>query len=216
MADTDLESLTTRTTIQGTDILYLVDPVTNLPYQVSAAALNTYMDPASNSSAVAQTLGTADTYLTGSSCTFAAGRLKAGSYYRAQFDMTKTAAGTATAAMTLRLGTAGTTADTARCTFTFPSAQTAAADNARFSIYANMRSVGSGTAAVVQGVLVIERTNTTTGFVSTGGLQFMAPIRVTSAGFDSTTVTTIGVSVNAGASSAWTTQLVQADIKNLA
>lgn len=183
--------------------------------KVTASQLNAFVDPASNASVAAQTLGTADTYLTGSSVTFAAGRLKAGSYYRLVFDMTKTAAGTATATMNLRFGTAGTTSDTSRCLFTFPTAQTAATDNARFSVYANMRSVGSGTSATVEGVLVIERTNTTTGFLSTGGLQFMTPIRVLSSGFDSTTVTTVGLSINAGASSAWTTQLVQADIKNL-
>jgi hypothetical protein len=39
---------------------------------------------------------------------------------------------------------------------------------------------------------------------------------VTSSGFNSTTVTKIGLSINAGASSAWTSQMVQSDVKNLA
>lgn len=183
--------------------------------KVTASQINDFVDPSSNSSIAAQTLGTSDTYVTRSNVSFVAGRLQAGSYYRAVLDMTKTAAGTATATMTLRMGTLGTTGDAAICTFTFPTAQTAAIDNGRFSVYANMRSVGSGTSATTYGVLVIERTNTTTGFLSTGGLQFMAPIRVLSSGFNSTTVTTVGLSINAGASSAWTTQLVQADMKKL-
>lgn len=213
MADTKISALTAVTTPASTDELAVNQAGTSK--KVTLAQLNSFVDPASNASIAAQTLGTSDTYLTGSDVTFAAGRLKAGSFYRALIDMTKTAAGTATATMTLRLGTLGTTSDAAICTFTFPTAQTAAIDNARFSVYANLRAVGAAS-ALVEGVLVIERTNTTTGFLSTGGLQFMAPIRVLSSTFNSTTVTKVGMSINAGASSAWTTQLVQADIKNLA
>lgn len=182
---------------------------------ITASLVNAFVDPSSNSSAAAQTLGTSDTYLTDSDVTFAAGRLKAKSFYRCVIDMTKTAAGVATATMTLRMGILGTTGDAAICVFTFPTIQTAAVDNGRFTVCANLRSVGAGTSAVVEGVLFIERTNTTTGFLSTAGLQFMAPIRVTSAGFNSTTVTKMGLSVNAGAASAWTSQLVQSDVKNL-
>jgi len=183
--------------------------------KLTVAQINAFVDPASTASSAAQTLGTGDTYVTGSGVTLEAGRLKQTSFYRCVIDLTKTAAGTATAVVTLRMGTLGTTGDAAICTFTLPTAQTAAADNGIFVVYANMRSVGSGTSAVAEGVLEIRRTGTTAGFLSTGGLQFMAPQRVTSSGFNSTTVTRVGVSINAGASSAWTTQLVQADIKNL-
>ena len=213
MADTKTSALTAVTTVAGAIEIPVNDAGTSK--KLTMSQVNGFVDPASNASIAAQTLGTGDTYVTRSNVSFVAGRLQAGSYYRAVIDMTKTAAGVATATMTLRMGTAGTTADAAICTFTFPTAQTAAIDNGRFSVYANMRTVGSGTSATTEGVLVIERTNTTTGFLSTAGLQFMAPIRVLSSGFNSTTVTTVGLSINAGASSAWTTQLVQADIKNL-
>lgn len=213
MADTKISALGAASAGAGTEEIPVNQGGTTK--KMTLSQVNAFVDPSSNGSTSAQTLGTTDTYLTGSATTFAAGRLKAGSFYRAVIDMTKTAAGVAVATMTLRMGTAGTTADAAICTFTFPSAQTAAIDNAEFQVCANVRSVGSGTSAVVEGVLFIRRTNTTTGFLSTSALQFMAPIRVTSAGFNSTTVTTIGISVNAGASSAWTTQLVQADVKNL-
>lgn len=213
MADSKISALTAVTTAAGTEEIAVNQG--GVSKKLTLTQINGFVDPASNASIAAQTLGTADTYVTGSSVVFVAGRLKAGSYYRGVIDMTKTAAGTAVATMTLRMGTLGTTSDAAICTFTFPSAQTAAIDNGRFSVYANVRTVGSGTSATVEGVLVIERTNTTTGFLSTGALQFMAPIRVLSSGFNSTTVTTVGLSINAGASSAWTTQMVQADIKNL-
>jgi hypothetical protein len=169
------------------------------------------------SSTAAQTLGTSDTYLAGSSPpAFPAGKIQAGTWYRAKFDMTKTAAGTAIATMTVRMGTLGSTSDAAIATFTFPSAQTAAVDNGSFEVVVNFRSAGSGTSAVIEAIGYILRTNTTTGFLSTSGLQVMTPARVTSAGFDSTTVTRIGLSINAGASSAWTTQAVQSEVKNLA
>jgi hypothetical protein len=170
----------------------------------------------STGSIAAQTLGTGDTYIAGSSPpAFPAGKIQAGTFYRVKLDMAKTAAGTAVATFTLRMGTLGTTGDAAICTFTAPSAQTAAIDNGQLEILANFRSVGSGTSAVVEGLLVMIRTNTTTGFLSTGGLQ-IAPLRVTSGGFDSTTVTRIGISINPGASSSWSTQVVQSEVKNLA
>lgn len=39
MANTDLEALTARGTLLGTDILYVVDPTANLPYKVTVAEL---------------------------------------------------------------------------------------------------------------------------------------------------------------------------------
>jgi hypothetical protein len=84
----------------------------------------------STSSIAAQTLGTSDTYIAGSSPpAFPAGKIQAGTCYRVKLDMAKTAAGVAVATFTLRMGTLGTTSDAAICTFTAPSAQTAAIDN---------------------------------------------------------------------------------------
>lgn len=213
MADSKISALTAVTTPAGTDEFAVNQSATSK--KMTLTQINAYAEPVSAASTASQTLGTSDTYLTGSGLTVTPGRLQAGTFYVCRMDMTKTAAGTAVATMNLRMGTAGTTSDAAICLFTFPSAQTAAVDNGFFEVFANFRSVGASTAAVVEGVLVIQRTNTTTGFLSTSALAFMAPIRVTSAGFDSTTVTKIGVSINAGASSAWTTQLVHASLLNV-
>lgn len=213
MADTKVSALTAVVTPAGTDEIPVNQGGTSK--KLTLSQVNAYAEPVSAASVAAQTLGTGDTYLAGSGLTVVPSRLQAGTFYRARIDMTKTAAGTAIATAILRMGTAGSTADAAICTFTFPTAQTAAIDNGFFEVFANFRSVGAATAAVVAGVMTIRRTNTTTGFLSTGGLQVMAPIRVTSAGFNSSTVTKIGLSINAGASSAWTSTLVQADLLNI-
>src|SRR5580765_1161909 len=84
----------------------------------------------SNYSAAAQTPAAATrTYLTGSQIVVPTGKLQIGTIIEWVFNMTKTAAGTASSTIDIAIGTAGTTADTARLSFTKP-AGTAAADEA--------------------------------------------------------------------------------------
>lgn len=182
--------------------------------KLTLSQVNAYCEPISAASITPQTGFATDTYIAGSSPVgWDHTRLQAGSFYRIKAYMTKTAASTATAVFTLRLGTAGTTADAAICTFTFAGAQTAATDKGFLEILANFHSVGSGTAAVLEGTLFLMH-NSGTGFLGSGTI-FMQPLNVTSAGFDSTTPTHIGVSLNAGASASWTLTTVQADVLNL-
>lgn len=147
-----------------------------------------------------------DTYLAGSFIAFGSGAPIAGTTYRCIFDMTKTAAGTATPVITVRTGTAGTTADTSRATPTF-GAGTAAAATGFFEVVCTFRSVGSGTAAV----LVVNsslRDLATTGLSST-----IKATSAVSAGFDSTTASLgIGLSFNGGASFSGTCNLVRAEL----
>jgi hypothetical protein len=163
-----------------------------------------------NQSVAAQGPGfAADTYLTGSSINVNA-LLKAGTRYRLVFHVSKTAAGVAAPVITVRFGTAGTTADTARLTFTLL-AQTAVIDNGRIELDLTFRNPGAS--CVVAGVLQIAHALATTG------LQTRNPhvVQVTSAAFDTTPANSIiGVSVNGGASASWTVQLVQATLENLA
>jgi len=58
------------------------------------------------------------TYLTGSAISVPAGLLRIGTIFRWTMSLTKTAAGTAANSFFVRLGTLGTTSDTAVCTFT--------------------------------------------------------------------------------------------------
>lgn len=152
-----------------------------------------------------------DTYLTGSYIKFDAGGPKVGTKYKCRFSVAKTGAGTATPIVQVRTGTAGTTGDTSRNSFTF-NAGTANADVAWFEIYIMFRSVGSGTAAVGQGMCLITKgVSATTGFINLPAQV----VQTTSGGFDSTTANLgIGVSVNGGTSAAWTVQLVSAEIEN--
>jgi hypothetical protein len=165
-----------------------------------------------NQSSASQGAGFAtDTYLTGSFIKFP-GLPKVGTTYTCEFDVTKTAAGTATPIVTVRLGTAGSTADTARNTLTF-NAGTAAADVGRFRVTVVFRAVGSGATAVVQGVAsLLKGATATTGLVNLVGQAVVN----TSAGFDSTVAGLgIGVSLNGGTSASWTVTQVTAELENV-
>ena len=159
----------------------------------------------SNTGVISSTHAT-DTYLPGSYIKFPFAP-KAKTVYKLLFDVAKTNAGTATPIITLRTGTAGTTADTARCTFTF-GAGTTAADTGVFEVIAAFRSVGSGTSAVIRGV-----TRLTSNLTTTGLSNAVKVVGNTSGGFDSTTENLgIGVSYNGGASAVHTVTLVQAEL----
>jgi len=152
-----------------------------------------------------------DTYLAGSGLAIPNGRLKAQTIYRCAFDVSKTGAGTATPIINVRIGTAGTTADTSRATLTF-AAQTAVADAGMFEIAVIFRTVGSGTSAVIQARGILQHALSITGLsTDVSGVKV-----ATSSGFDSTTNgSIIGLSVNGGTSAAWTITLVEAELLNL-
>jgi hypothetical protein len=154
----------------------------------------------------------ADTYLVGSSILIPDGRLKAKTMYRCRFNVTKTGAGVAAPVITPRIGTAGTTADTARGALTF-AAQTAVIDEGMFEVFTVFQTVGGGTSAVIRNVgTLVHRLSITGMSVDVSGVK-----TAVSAGFDSTVAgSIIGLSVNGGASAAWTIDLVQAELFNLA
>lgn len=162
----------------------------------------------SNHSTAQQGAGFAtDTYLTGSNVAIPSGYPVVGTAYRLIFDVVKSAAGTATPILTVRVGTAGSTADTARLTFTF-GAGTAAADTGVLEVLAVFRTVGSGTSAVLQGQARLTTNLATTGLSNAGKAR-----QVTSGGFDSTVANLIiGASYNGGTSASHTVQLVRAEL----
>jgi hypothetical protein len=166
--------------------------------------------PLGNSYWADQTANAADTYLTGSSIPLA-GRMQVGSFVKWRFRATKTAAGIAGPIFNVRVGTAGTTSDTARATIT-AAAQTAASDTGMFEIDAGFSAVGAS--AVIRMSIVYTHTGTTTGFVN--GAQPAMPTPNTGAAFDVTnTSNIIGLSVNPGTSGVWTLQFVSAEANNL-
>lgn len=155
-----------------------------------------------------------DTYLTGSNISIPNSSLKIGTFYKCRFRLTKTNAGTATPIINLRIGTNGSTADTARCTFTF-TAGTAAADDGIFEVYATFDTVGSGTSAVLRGTARCTHKLSVTGITGTAAVSETE--HAVSSGFNSTTSNSIiGLSVNGGASASWTVQHVMTEMTNFA
>lgn len=147
-----------------------------------------------------------DTYITGSMLDIPNGKLAAGSRILWRFVATKTAAGTATPVWNVRFGTNGSTADTSRITFT-GDAQTGAIDTAFIEIVLTVRSVSA--TGVIEGMYRLNHNLATTGF-ATKNTNIIA---VTSGAFDNTVNgSKIGVSVNTGASAAWTFTQVQAEL----
>lgn len=169
-----------------------------------------------NSAVATQVTGASDVYITNSDVPIPAGRLQAKSKYRLDLSITKGAAGTGTPTFNVRVGTAGAIADTSRCLFTFPAANTANADEAKVSLMVTFRSVGSGTSAVLEGQLLVDHELTSTGFGGTGTTNTII-INTTGGGFDSTVAgLKIGCSVLAGTSGAWSIRQAQAVLENLA
>ena len=174
-----------------------------------------YLPSGLASSSIANATGfSSDTYLAGSGIVLPVANLfKAQTQYQCTFDMTKTAAGTAAFTINVRLGTLGTTADTSRLSLAF-AAGTAVGDTGTFTLIVNFRSIGSGTAAVINGMITCNHLLAATGLITTGA-SGTGIILGTGSGFDSTTPTRIGISVNGGAAFAGTNTIVQSRLINL-
>ncbi len=209
MANTKISALTVASAVNDSDQFPKNESGTSK--SLTASLLRAYATGSLTAASTAQvtTAYSTDTYLVGSKITApAAGAWKVGTIYRLRFDMTKTAAGTATPVLTIRMGTAGTTGDAAILTWTM-SAGTAAADSGRFEVEAHFYSVGGATSAVMVGLFTLLHLN---AGLTTSGFGISA---ITSSGFNSTTQTIIGASFNGGASFSGTTNVVQAEVLNL-
>jgi hypothetical protein len=162
-----------------------------------------------NKSTASQAFSTTDAYVTGSNVRIdALGTPVIGLLYDCSFDMVKTA-GTGAMVVIVRVGTAGTTADTARLTFTMD-AGTSAADTATFVVRAMFRAVGAS--AVLQGRITMANSGpTATGFRD--GSPTLGIQQVTSGTFDSGVANSqIGISFNGQTAFSGTAQLVEAEM----
>lgn len=155
----------------------------------------------------------ADTHLAGSAILLPSGVNIAGIQYVCEFDMVKTAAGVATPIINVRFGTAGAVGDASICAMTF-AAGTAAVDTGKFTVVVTMRSVGSGTAAVVVGSAMINHALAATGITATGA-SGTGQITTVGGGFNSTVANSyMSISFNGGASFSGTCNFVQARLLN--
>lgn len=210
MADSKISALTAVTTPAGAQEIPVNDAGTNK--KLTVAQVNAYCEPLVVASTASQGPGfAADTYVTGSGISVPVTRIQAQTLYRCTIQVSKTAAGTATPAFTLRFGTAGTTADASIGSYT-STAQTAAVDDGMIEVWGLFNSVGSGTSAVVRSSFRLSHLNASTGFAGRA-ITFGTAL---SAGFNSTTSGSImGVSLNGGTSAAWTVNMVAAELINL-
>jgi len=163
-----------------------------------------------NYSTAAQSIPAATrTYITGSQVTVPVGKLQVGTVFRWTFSITKTAAGVAASTYDIAIGTNGTTADTARVSFSKP-AGTAVVDEGKIVIEAIVRSIGAS------GVIAAEFT-LVHNLSATGHATVPAVVRSTiSAGFDTTVANLkVGLCATTGAADAITVQTVLAEVFNL-
>ena len=205
--------ITVRYNANGTtieEVKYTLPPGATLQWSSETGLWDVFspsQQKAANAALASQTGFSADTYLTGSNIAIPLGGPTAGMTYRLVFDVTKTAAGTAAAVLSIRYGTAGSTADTARAQLTW-GAQTAAIDAGIITVLATFRAVGSGTTAVIQAIGQLVN-----NLASTGLSSATKAVMNTGSGFDSTPANSIiGASWNGGASAAHTIQLVKAQL----
>ena len=163
-----------------------------------------------NFSTAAQVIATASRdFVDGSQLFVGSGGLKVGSKIKFVLDLTKTAAGAASAVFDIAFGTAGTVADTARVSFT-KIAGTAAIDTARVVIEAVVRSVGS--TGVVVGQFTLQHNLAITGFATLNPITVLT----VSSGFDNDGQELfIGLNITTGAADVWTVQKVEASLSGV-
>ena len=183
---------------------FWTDSTISKPAYTDDSGRHWLLAPQRNWSTADQSPGTSDAYLTGSSLLIPSFGVQAGMRVIWYVAATKTAAGTATAVWQVRIGAAQSTADTSRLTIT-QGAQSAVADQGIAQVMLTVRSIGAS--GVIRGDMAwIGHHATATGFGAGAG--------ATSSAFDTSALggSYIGLSVNAGASAAWTVTQVQSEI----
>lgn len=156
-----------------------------------------------NSATASQGAGfAADTYVTNSGLLIPSFGMKAGQIYRWWISLSKTAAGTAQAIYVVRIGTTQTTADTSRLSLTATTAQTAAVSAGLICIQVGVRNVSA--TGVIAGGVGVQSNNAGLGSGIDGA----------SSTFDNTALggQYVGLSINGGASAAWTVTHVTGEI----
>jgi hypothetical protein len=147
-------------------------------------------------------IAAADTYITNSGLLIPSFGMKTGMLFRWFITVTKTAAGTAQAIYTVRIGSNQSTADTSRLALTATTAQTAAVSSGILIVIAHVRTV-SASGVIVGGVGV---TSNNAGLGS--------GISGVSSTFDNTALAGqyLGLSINNGTAGAWTVETVTSEL----
>lgn len=184
------------------------------------AGLGIYATPTYDPTIFKRSMSTADqtglsagsaNYLTGSAIKLpASGSLVAGMVLRWLVHVAKTGAGTSTSQFAILFGTAGTTADTARCSTGALDTETAVADELVAIITATIRGP-IGAACVVQSSWMLNDNLTTTGFSTTARKAQVKAVQ--SAAFDITPSGTIaGLTMTPGTADVITVRQVVGEL----
>lgn len=150
-----------------------------------------------------------DTLLVGSVVAIPTGKIKDGTKYRVKFNVVKTAAGVAAPVFTVRLGTAGTAADAAKLTLTM-APQTGAIDEGVVEVECSFR--GTITSSILQGIASLGHRLAATGLSTSN--HSVAVTAAAAADYSGANLK-LSLSVNGGASAAWTVNVVNAELTNL-
>src|SRR5438046_1702111 len=113
MADILLDTEAAPATPAAGQVVIFPETSTKQLTSKDANGLTLSMPGIVNASTADLTVAAVDIYVAGSNLAVPAHGLNAGTIFRWRFVMTKTAAGVASPVVTVRVGTAGTTADTA-------------------------------------------------------------------------------------------------------
>ena|ERR1700693_1007567 len=169
------------------------------------------LGPITNFSTASQApAATTRTYITGSNLAVPSGKLQIGTHFFWRFNLTKTGAGVATSTLDICVGTAGTTADTARVSFTKP-AGTGVIDEGIIEIGAVCRGPLSAS-GVFSGEMYMTHNLATTGHMA----QQCFVANTISGAFDVTVASLIvGLCITSGASDAVTIQQIQSYAWNM-
>lgn len=167
--------------------------------------------PITNFSSTSQAPATATrVYIAGSALSVPSGKLQIGTHFFWRFNLTKTGAGIATSTLDIAVGTAGTTADTARVSFTKP-AGTGVIDEGIIEIGAVCRGPLSAS-GVFSGEMYMTHNLATTGHMA----QQCFVANTISGAFDVTVASLIiGLCITSGAADVVTIQQIQSYAWNM-
>lgn len=175
-----------------------------------AGIVQTLDERLTNYNTADQSINATTAYVAGSSINVPTSKLRVGTIFRWRLFVTKTNAGsTAGCAVLVKVGTAGTTADSTRITFTLGT-PTAVVDTAVFDVECIVRTIGAS--GVMVGGLRMVHNLSATGF-STLPAECLS---VTSGSFDMTVASLIvGLTITTTTASVWTIVGVTAEALNL-
>lgn len=208
MADTKISALAAATLVADANELAINEAGTSK--KITALQLAAYMS-IRNASTADQGISATTAYVTNSNLAVPAGKLRIGTMLRWRFSATKTAAGTTVGCVVIvKVGTAGTTADTSVLTFTMGT-PTGAADTAFFDLDVIVRGPLTASGILV-GTLRMTHNLSATGFSTLPS----EVINVVSSNFDVTTANLIaGLTITTTTASNWTIKQVSVEARYL-